>query len=185
LSERDKAILRAFAYKVKNHGTENAFNELKYVFPAANLPSLKQTKSRVNFLAGLEPQQYDCCLNSCIAFTGPHETLDTCPHCREPRYNSSGRARKKFPYIPVIPRLVAFVGNPEMAQKMQYRSSGHAHDPGTVTDIFDGSWYQELCTKKVTINSNELKHNHFSDPRDIALGLSTDGFAPFRRRKTT
>ena len=31
----------------------------------------------------------------------------------------------------------------------------------------------------------QLRCCYFSDPRDIALGLSTDGFAPFRQRKMT
>ena len=30
-----------------------------------------------------------------------------------------------------------------------------------------------------------MSHEYFSGPRDIALGLSTDGFAPFKRHKST
>jgi hypothetical protein len=39
--------------------------------------------------------------------------------------------------------------------------------------------------KKVIIDDKEVSHEYFSSPRDIALGLSTDGFAPFKRRKST
>ena len=37
----------------------------------------------------------------------------------------------------------------------------------------------------MTIDNEELPHYFFSDARDIALGLSTDGFAPFKRKKQT
>lgn len=68
---------------------------------------------------------------------------------------------------------------------MKYRAHEHVHTPGSINDIFDASHYRQLLTKKVSINGQEMPYHHFSDSRDIALGLSTDGFAPFRCRKTT
>ena len=37
----------------------------------------------------------------------------------------------------------------------------------------------------MTIGDEELPMWFFSDPRDIALGLSTDGFGPFKKRTKT
>ena len=54
-----------------------------------------------------------------------------------------------------------------------------------MTDVFDGSHYLGLLQKEVTINGHGLGHAYFSDPRDIALGLGTDGVGPWRRRKST
>jgi Transposase family tnp2 len=68
---------------------------------------------------------------------------------------------------------------------MKYRSEEHVHHPGCINDIFDGSVYLKLVTTQVVVDGKELPHVYFSDPRDIALGLSTDGFSPFRRRKRT
>ena len=76
------------------------------------------------------------------------------------------------------------VSNSSYAQKMQYRSN-HQHDPTKLTDIFDGAQYQLLLKKFITIGDEELPTYIFSDPRDIALGLSTDGFGPFKRRTKT
>jgi hypothetical protein len=45
--------------------------------------------------------------------------------------------------------------------------------------------YQHLLGKKVIIDDEEAHTQYFSSPRDIALGLSTDGFSPFKRRKST
>ena len=67
---------------------------------------------------------------------------------------------------------------------MLYRSH-HIYDTVKTTDVFDGKIYRQLCTEKVIVDGKKLKHNHFSDHRDIALGLSTDGFAPFKHRKNT
>ncbi|KIJ69617.1 hypothetical protein HYDPIDRAFT_124259, partial [Hydnomerulius pinastri MD-312] len=185
ISERDKSILRAFAYKMKTHGTNEAFDALRFAFPRDDLPNLKKAKARVDFLAGLKPIDYHCCPKSCCAFLGPHENLDVCPYCNSPRYGPSGKPLKKYSYVPVIPRLVAYLGDLEMAKKMRYRAHEHDHQPDVINDVFNSILYRDLLNQKVTINDTELRHNHFSDPRDIALGLSTDGFSPFRRRKTT
>ena len=66
---------------------------------------------------------------------------------------------------------------------MRYRSDGHskgkANKDGRMTDVFDGSHYLGLLEKEVTINGHGLSHNYFSDPRDVALGLATDGVNPW------
>ena len=53
------------------------------------------------------------------------------------------------------------------------------------TDVFDGSNYKGLRKSHVTIGGEKQSHKFFEDPREIALGLSTDGFAPFKKRKHT
>jgi hypothetical protein len=58
------------------------------------------------------------------------------------------------------------------------------HEPGIVKDVFDGPHYQSLLSTIVPSDENN-PFFYFSDDRDIALGLSTDGFAPFKRRKKT
>ena len=71
--------------------------------------------------------------------------------------------------------------NSNYAEKMQYWSN-HTHDPTKSTDIFDGTHYTSLLEKFVTIGDEQLPMWFFSDPQDIALGLSTDGFGPFKHR---
>ena len=96
---------------------------------------------------------------------------------------------KTYRYIPLIPQLVAYFLNRELNERMRYHSDGHprakAGKGGCMTDVFDGSHYLGLLQKEVTINSHGLGHTYFSDPRDIALGLATDGVNPWRRRKST
>jgi hypothetical protein len=63
----------------------------------------------------------------------------------------------------------------EMVRRMSYWHK-YKHVPGEISDIFDGEHYQSLCQQYVLIDGDKLKHKFFSDPRDIALGVSTDGF---------
>jgi hypothetical protein len=170
--------------------TLKVFEMLPFAFRNEDIPTWKTTSSRARFLSGVDPILYDCCINSCCCYVGPHESLKQCPYCKAPRYNSEGKARRKFTYIPVIPRLVALFKNSDFAEKLQYRAGSdgtntHQHVPGTVNDVFDGSHYRTLLQTRVTVDGKERPYNYFSDERDIALGLSTDGFAPFRKRKST
>jgi len=189
LSLEDRAILRLFALKVQSHMNLKTFEKLPFAFPEVEVPTWKTVSARAAFLAGTKPVLFDCCVNSCCCYVGPNADLTDCPFCRSPRYNADQKARKKFTYVPLIPRLVALFRNPDIVQSMQYRAgpgpNNHQHTPGMTSDIFDGEHYRKLLETPVSINGRERSYRFFSDPRDIALGLSTDGFAPFRRRKST
>jgi hypothetical protein len=74
--------------------------------------------------------------------------------------------------------------NSSYARKMQYWSKCK-HDPTTITNIFDGTQYRSLLETFITIGDEELPTWYFSDLCDIALGLSSDGFGPFKRRTKT
>ncbi|KAK7678939.1 hypothetical protein QCA50_018079 [Cerrena zonata] len=112
ITPEDLAFLRPFALKVDSH------------MPGG---------SRVANLSGFEPREYDCCINSCCCFVGPYADDKQCFHCNEPRFDSQGKRRQVFVYLPVIPRLKAFLANTEMAKKMQYRNE-HQHNPDVVKD---------------------------------------------------
>ena len=155
-----------------------------HTFHLHNIPSLKVTKARIEFLAAYRPVAYDCCVNSCICFVGPHEMKTHCPYCKQPRKNSNGRPRKTFTYSPIIPCLKAFFKNPEMIELMKYRSN-YIHDEDSIKDIFDGKNYTRLKEDYVTIGGIQQGHKFFSEENDIALGLSLDGFCPFKRRNQT
>ncbi|KAI0046027.1 hypothetical protein FA95DRAFT_1479626, partial [Auriscalpium vulgare] len=185
LDETDHAILRQYAFKLRHHLTDDAYRDLRNVFPDQDVPSLEAARTRVASLAGFKPTIYDCCMNSCCCFSGSHAKLDACPYCHEPRYKANGEARKRFTYLPIIPRLRAMAASKPVATQMQYRASGHVPKPDNVSDVFDGKRYRRLCRASVVVEGKTLPHKFFGDGRDIALGLSTDGFAPFRRRKTT
>ncbi|KAH8978700.1 hypothetical protein EDB86DRAFT_2761443, partial [Lactarius hatsudake] len=187
LDESDRTICRAFAFKISTYTTDAAWKKARYAFQTTPpLPGLSQLRSRITFLAGFSAQIYDCCPNSCLCYTGPHSNATSCTYCGLSRYHADGMPRKKFKYIPLVPRLQAFCENTRVATAMQYRSQSEAESvPGVIKDIFDGENYKTLKSKYVQINEKTFGHRYFEDHGDIALGLSTDGFAPFNRRKST
>ena len=77
-------------------------------FISGEIPSAYLLRAHAEALAGIEPIQYDCCVNSHICYVGHYKCLDKCPECNEPRFsghNSCGnpRPRRQFLYIPLIP----------------------------------------------------------------------------------
>jgi len=91
--------------------------------------------------------------------------------------------------MPLIPCLRALVSNRTYATCLQYRADEHAkthmRTPGMTTDIFDGLHYRSLLGEHVVVGDQSLPHHYFSDHCDIALGVTTDGFAPFKKWKHT
>ncbi|KAF5342809.1 hypothetical protein D9758_013364 [Tetrapyrgos nigripes] len=185
MTDDEIAHLRHFALKVETHMTEDTFASLPHAFPNDNVLSWKATRSEAASLAHFQPIAYHCCINSCCCFVGPHADETTCPYCSEPRYRSDGkRPQKHFVYVPLIPRLISFFRSQSMVEKLRYRSTFKRSETH-MTDVFDAKLYDHLCQKQVVIGDQELPQKFFQFPRDIALGLSTDGFAPWRHRKKT
>jgi hypothetical protein len=187
ITPEDISILRAFALKVTNGMPTRTFNKLAFVFPESPTAPWETTERWAAKLSGFQPEKYDCCVDSCVLFVGPHETLQRCPNpkCNKARYNADGRPCKQFTYLPIIPRLKALMANFETAQQMQYRAKEYNFNPSKIVDVFDGDIYRNLLGKRVTVNGVPQSHTYFCDHRDIAMGLATDGFGPFKHRKTT
>ena len=164
---------------------EAIFNKFPKAFPNGPHDSLKMTKKRVQSLSRFQPIQYSCCVNSCVCFVGPYKDLVKCPNpdCKEARYKADGKLRKYFDYLPLIPRLRAMSANIALVRKMTYRAK-HIHKPGVIKDVFDGIHYRSLLNATVPTDADH-PFFFFSDPRDIALGLSTDSFAPFKQHDKT
>ncbi|KAF8325102.1 uncharacterized protein EI90DRAFT_2933104, partial [Cantharellus anzutake] len=133
-------------------------------------------------LADLSEEIYNCCVNSCCAFTGTYSDLDLCPYCHEPRYNESGAPCQLYRYTPLLPHVQSMYLNKTMVHQLSYRSKYKAI-PGEINDVFDGSNYQSLLGEKVENNGTPLSHKCFSDPRDVAIGLMIDGFHIFKRQR--
>jgi hypothetical protein len=159
------------------------------MFPRAarssNLVSPEHVQAKARLLAGVEPELYDCCPgpNACMCFTGEHQNLTSCLVCNAPRFNDKGLPRRRFTYIPLIPRLKAAAESHALAEVMQYRAR-YKHQAGEFGDVFDGENYRRLQDSPIALHGEPLKGEddqplgikYFEDPRDVALGLSTDGF---------
>ncbi|KAI5823632.1 hypothetical protein K523DRAFT_254799, partial [Schizophyllum commune Tattone D] len=191
LSDYDMDMLGFFAFKNSGSGiTDETYRKLAFL-PAlrrrdVEVPSYKMAKRHCANLSGIEAEEYDCCINSCCCFAGPNKDKTACPYCHTSRKDDDGRPRRRFRYIPIIPRLQSLYRNAAIAKEMRYRHDSHAgRDPDMIKDMMDGSNYERLTRTHVVVNEKAYPHMFFDDCHDIALGLSTDGFAPFRRRSKT
>jgi hypothetical protein len=196
LSAYDRAICRAYAYKLRHNLGDEAYQDLDLLLDdVPPLPSIFQSRKRVQFLAGFEPQIYDCCVNSCCCYAHPnYASLDSCPYCDHPRHTPEGQPFKRFIYIPLAPRLQAMAQNKAMAEKMSYRAERDTQNKEEaergragkkIRDVFDGTLYHSLREEYVTVGEDVKDYRYFSDRRDVALGLSTDGVGPFKKRRHT
>ncbi|RDB24679.1 hypothetical protein Hypma_008169 [Hypsizygus marmoreus] len=120
MTEEEFSLLRAFALKVDDHLTNKTFEKLRYAFLNANIDTWTNTKARVEFLSALHPVPYDCYINSCCCYVGPHADATACPFCCEPRLDVQKWLRKCFIYIPIIWHLVDYFRNPAMVEKLQF-----------------------------------------------------------------
>ncbi|PPR04117.1 hypothetical protein CVT24_010600 [Panaeolus cyanescens] len=134
LGEFDAAATRRYIFKVEGHLSERKFNQLPQVYPDTPHESLKRTKKHIESLSGFQSVRYDCCVDSCVCFTGTFKDLDKCPVCNKDQFQSNGQPRKYFEYIPIIPRLKAQIANPQMYEKMLHRSK-HEPEENVIRDI--------------------------------------------------
>jgi hypothetical protein len=172
LSEQEILEIRRLWWKLKYNISDNAYDDLPDIvdFDINNFTSLYRAKKRLSRLTGIIGTNLHCCVNSCVAYTGDYATLKECPVCHEPRLADENKPRKKFTIIPLIPRLQLQYKDLERARHLRYRAEYIQH-MGNFGDVFDGDAYMELCDQ-----------GFFSDERDVALGVSTDGFQIFRQR---
>jgi hypothetical protein len=104
MSDKDLANIKGLAYNLKHSHSQEALEDLAKLM---KLCSPYIMKKKLQHFSGLEEESYDCCIDSCMLFTGPFADLDTCKICSEPHRDNQGKARKFFHYLPIIPRLQA------------------------------------------------------------------------------
>ena len=141
------------------------------IAPKMRLPSLRRMKERLQRLTHIKRETFDCCPNSCMAFTGEYKAATNCSYCNEDRYvDENGKARKSWSYIPLVSRLKLQYLNPSRAKVLtNYRHGFNLGSTGGVDrlrDVFDGRLYREFHVQELSL---------FTDPHDIALHLSLDG----------
>lgn len=122
---------------------------------------------------GLPFYTIDVCINNCMIFWKEDEKWDNCRFCDAPRYKpSEGRTKIPFSrmwYLPIADRLKRMYQSEKTAAAMRWHAE-HEAEEGEMCHPSDGAEWK---------NFQQL-HRHFADePRNVYLGLCTDGFNPF------
>ncbi|XP_042413231.1 uncharacterized protein LOC122002205 [Zingiber officinale] len=122
-------------------------------------------------------EKIHACPNDCCLFRKELKDLDSCPKCGSSRWKvdkvttkvCKGVPEKVLWYFPVIPRLKRMFKSEQKAEDLIWHSNHKSHDHMMRHPVDSIAWD--------TINH---KWPAFaSDPRNLQLGLATDGFNPF------
>ncbi|GJV53955.1 hypothetical protein Tco_1449696 [Tanacetum coccineum] len=157
--------LRFTYLQVKGKLTDSIFNEMleffQHVFPTMKgykLPPSYYAIKKTFKMIGLGYESIHACVNDCFLFRGDNnKDVHFCPVCKMSRWKDSNTPGKKVPkkvlhYFLIIPRLNTV------------RSPVRCNKP------VDGRAWKNFDTKYP---------NFAKEPRNVRLGLATDGFNPF------
>ena len=177
LTVTEKDSIKAMALKLGNQLTRKAFQGVQKLTQGRMEIGSESVAGRIlERASGLHFQVYDCCAKSCVCFTGEFESLLVCPLCNEPRYDRRQKARNRFRYIPIIPRLQAMFQNPDVIELLLYRFRCEA-DPNRIDDVWDGVILQGLISRNVEINGDTQEYTYRELKTDVFVALTCDGIS--------
>ncbi|GLU10750.1 hypothetical protein SLE2022_275350 [Rubroshorea leprosula] len=122
-------------------------------------------------------KKYDVCVNNCFLYYGEYENKNyiACPICGEPRYKqghvqqNQHIPRKSLWYLPITPRLKRLY----MCRKTAEHMIWHLNCGGVSEKIM------HPASAEAWKHFDRTYPDFASDPRNVRLGLCTDGFTPF------
>ncbi|CAA7013156.1 unnamed protein product [Microthlaspi erraticum] len=154
------AIMGLYRFKVKSGVSENYFDQL------------------LDLIKDMLPEDN----NDCILYRKEFEKLDSCPRCKVSRWEKDkhsneikvGIPTKVLRYFPIKDRFRRMFRSNKMAEDLRWHYTNGTED-GTMRHPVDSiSWAQ--------VNA---KWPDFSaEPRNLRLGISTDGMNPFSMQNT-
>ncbi|XP_061374183.1 uncharacterized protein LOC133316451 [Gastrolobium bilobum] len=155
-------------------------------FEHAKIPSSFYEAKKTITKLGLNYQKIDACPKNCMLFWGAEdEDRQICKVCKTSRWkppvkecertcSQQGRkkrnvAAKVVRYFPLKPRLQRLFLSTKTAEDMRWHAM-HDNIDGLMRHPRDSEAWKKF---------DELHTSFGSDPRNIRLGLATDGFNPF------
>ncbi|XP_059669134.1 uncharacterized protein LOC132314273 [Cornus florida] len=176
------AIIILYKHKAAHNLLYTGFDELlkivrDFLPDNSTLPNGTYETKKLLKTFNLGYEKIDACINDCGLFRKDFENLDRCPKCGASRWKVSDRSKKirigipakVLRYFPIIPRLRRMFRLTEKAKQLLWHSTHKSRD-GKMRHPVDS-----LAWDKINKNWPDFA----SEPRNLRLGLSTDGFNPF------
>ncbi|XP_013645445.1 uncharacterized protein LOC106350049 [Brassica napus] len=179
------AIVSLFRIKTQSGWSDRSFDllleTLPQMLPEENVlhTSLYEVKRFLkSFDMGYE--KIHACVNDCCLFRKEFEKLDNCLKCNASRWKinmRTGDVKKGIPqkvlrYFPIIPRLKRMFRSEKMAKDLRWHCSNKSTD-GKSRHLVDSVTWDQMNDKYPLFAAEE---------RNLRLGLSTDGFNPFKMK---
>ena len=181
------AIMGLYRIKVKSGMSENYFDQLlKMVhdmLPEGNvLPTSMDAMKKFLKTFGFGYDNIHACKNDCILYRKEYADLSSCPRCSASRWEldkHTGEEKKGIPgkvlrYFPIKDRFRRMFRSKRMAQDLRWHFSNASTD-GTMRHPVDSATWAQV---------NDQWPEFAADPRNLRLGLSTDGMNPFAMQNT-
>ena len=163
-------------YRMSNLCFDYFLGVFKRMLPTDNcLPKDHKHAQKVLHGLGLGYEKIHACKNNCMLFYKEHETLDTCPICNESRFKMTSQNRttkipqKVMRYLPLKPRLQRLYMSMHTATDMRWHKEKRVDDD-VMRHPADGEAWKEF---------DRTFPEFAADPRNVRLGLATDGFNPY------
>ncbi|XP_073133714.1 uncharacterized protein [Henckelia pumila] len=190
-------LVELFQLKVSSKWSDKSFTMLleflRRVLPSeAQIPnSFYEAKKLISKL-GLHYEKIHACPNDCVIYWGEDEKEQTCRVCNLSRWKTLSKQHKQsrqggkkrlqvktpakvFWYFPLKPRLQRFFMSSKTSESMQWHFKKRVSDGNLRHPADSPAW-----------RAFDERHCEFaSDPRNVRLGLATDGFNPFKNQSTS
>ncbi|KAL3370740.1 hypothetical protein AABB24_007665, partial [Solanum stoloniferum] len=179
-------LVKLLHLKVYNQWSNKSFDMLlellKDAFPIGEtLPkSYYDAKNMLQGL-GLGYISIHACKNDCMLYWAEHKDRQECPHCATSRWKIDNGKDKKIPhkvlrYFPLKPRLQRLFMSSKTSVDMRWHKEKHLDEANVLRHPADSEAWKEF----------DKNHQWFAqEPRNIRLGLATDGFNPFGNMSTS
>ncbi|XP_074305807.1 uncharacterized protein LOC141641029 [Silene latifolia] len=181
------AVLKLYTLKAGNGWSDKSFTALlellSDMLPKGNeLPTNTYRCKKVLCPLATHYQKIHACPNDCILYRKDYCDLDECPRCKKSRYKfrdtiegrKKGGPAKTLWYLSIIPWFTRLFANPKDAEYMLWHDKGRKKD-GKLRHVADAPQWR-------TIDRDFPEFG--SEPRNLRLGLCTDGINPFGTQST-
>ncbi|KAH7845791.1 hypothetical protein Vadar_006051 [Vaccinium darrowii] len=169
-------------HKLSNKSCSMLLDLIKKALPTGEtLPKSYYEAQNLMRDLGLNYTTIHACKYDCALFWKEYENREECPICGTSRWKSISKTGKKIPhevmrYLPLKPRLQRLYMRRKTAFDMRWHKETRVEEKGVSRHPADSIAWKEF----------DKEHEWFSrDPRNVRLGLASDGFNPFGNMSTT
>jgi len=181
------AIMGLYRFKVKSGVSKNYFDQLldliQDMLPEDNvLPKSLAAIKRILKIFGFEYENIYACKNDCMLYRKEFEKLDSCPRCKVSRWEMDkhsneikvGIPAKVLRYFPIKDRFRRMFRSKKMVEDLRWHYINGTEDGIMRHPVDSISWAQV----------NDKWPDFAAEPRNLRLGISTDGLNPFSMQNT-
>ena len=166
-------------YGISNVGVDYLLSFMKDLLPEdACIPENDYSASKLIEKFGFSYNKIHACRNDCTLFWKGSANANVCEHCGLSRWKQnkdgtdSSIPEKVMWHFPLIPRLQKLYMSEEVAKDMRWHEDERNKDNDEIVHPADGLAWQKFNTRYPSFAA---------EPRNVRLGLSCDGFNPYRQ----